>query len=48
MTHARRIPAAAKGMERSFADDVLQLTLGAGETFHGETILALTGRGLHG
>ncbi len=33
---------ATKGMERSFATEVHKLTLGAGETFHGETILALT------
>lgn len=31
-----------KGMERSFAAEVQQLTMGAGETFHGEAILALT------
>ncbi len=31
-----------KGMERSFAEDVHKLTLGQGEVFHGEVILALT------
>lgn len=31
-----------KGMERSFAADVHKLTLGEGEVFHGEAILALT------
>ena len=33
---------ASKGMERSFAAEVHKLTLGEGEVFHGETILALT------
>jgi indolepyruvate ferredoxin oxidoreductase, alpha subunit len=37
-----KVYAAIKGMERSFAADVHKLTLGAGETFHGEVILALT------
>ncbi len=31
-----------KGQERSFANEVRQLTLGAGEIFHGEAILAVT------
>lgn len=31
-----------KGMERSFANEIRELTLGAGETFHGEAILAVT------
>ncbi len=31
-----------RGMERSFAADVHKLTLGVGEAFHGEVILALT------
>jgi indolepyruvate ferredoxin oxidoreductase, alpha subunit len=33
---------AIRGMERSFEAEVRQLTLGAGETFHGEAIVALT------
>lgn len=32
----------SSGMERSFAAEVQKLTLGEGETFHGEAILALT------
>lgn len=32
---------AAKGMERSFEAEVRKLTLGAGQTFHGEAIIAL-------
>ncbi len=31
-----------KGMERSFAKEINELTLGEGETFHGEAILAVT------
>ncbi|MCC6188242.1 MAG: indolepyruvate ferredoxin oxidoreductase subunit alpha, partial [Anaerolineales bacterium] len=44
MSRAVRSPAqsATKGRERSFAAEVRQLTLGAGETFHGEAIIALT------
>lgn len=44
MSRAIRSPAqnATKGRERSFAAEVRQLTLGAGETFHGEAIIALT------
>ena len=38
----KRRPLPTKGMERSFAADVHKLTLGEGETFHGEVILALT------
>jgi indolepyruvate ferredoxin oxidoreductase alpha subunit len=33
---------AAKGMERSFEAEVKKLTLGKGQTFHGEAIIALT------
>jgi len=33
---------ATKGMERSFEAEVKKLTLGAGQTFHGEAIIALT------
>lgn len=33
---------ATGGAERSFANQVKQLRLGAGETFHGEAILAVT------
>lgn len=38
----RTKPTLLHGMERSFATQVAQLRLGAGETFRGETILALT------
>ncbi len=40
--HGRAGPIGASGMERSFADDVAKLTLGEGEVFHGEAILAVT------
>ncbi len=39
---SRAIDAATKGMERSFAEEVKKLTLGAGQVFHGEAIIALT------
>ncbi len=38
----RRGYATTKSMERSFTGDVHKLTLGAGDIFHGEAILALT------
>ncbi|MFQ5433288.1 MAG: indolepyruvate ferredoxin oxidoreductase, partial [Anaerolineae bacterium] len=42
MIRSPKVYTATKGMERSFAADVHKLMLGAGETFHGEVILALT------
>ncbi|MCW5698997.1 MAG: indolepyruvate ferredoxin oxidoreductase subunit alpha, partial [Rhodospirillales bacterium] len=40
--HDRAGPAGASGMERSFAEDVIKLTLGEGQVFEGEAILAIT------
>ncbi|MBK8908128.1 MAG: indolepyruvate ferredoxin oxidoreductase subunit alpha [Rhodospirillales bacterium] len=40
--HEQIGPVGASGMERSFADDVVKLTLGDGDVFEGEAILAIT------
>ncbi|MFQ5409250.1 MAG: thiamine pyrophosphate-dependent enzyme [Anaerolineales bacterium] len=42
MKRSRNGYTTTRGRERSFAGDVHKLTLGAGEVFHGETILAMT------
>ncbi len=42
MLRAKRRFTPGKGMERSFSSEVPKLSLGEGQRFHGEAILALT------